>query len=187
MGSLTYLATTSLDGFVEDETGDFGFTFPSEEVHAFVNDLARPVRTFLFGRRMYDTMAVWETLVPDDEVMRDFAGIWHAADKVVYSTTLDAPTTARTRIERRFDPEAVRALVEEADAGIGGATIARHAFDAGLVDEVQLVVVPYVLGGGKPALPKGLRLDLLEERRFANGAVFLRYRPAGDATARPKS
>lgn len=179
---LTYFAIASLDGYVEDESGGFGWAMPSEEVHRFANELAREAGTYLYGRRLYEVMAFWESPEAEEEpVMAEFARIWRAADKVVYSTTLAAPTTARTRIERRFDPEAVRAM--EGDLTVGGATLAAEAFAHGLVDECRLILVPYVTGGGKPALPRGqaLRLDLQEHRSFADGAVYLRYAVAGDA------
>jgi dihydrofolate reductase len=181
MGSLVYFATASLDGYVEDETGGFGWAAPDDEVHSFANELVRGAGTYLYGRRMYEVMAFWESPEAEDgPVMTEFARIWRAAGKVVYSSTLAAPTTARTRIERTFDPGAVRAM--DGDLMIGGPTLAAHAFRAGLVDECHLLVVPYVTGGGKPALPRGvsLRLDLREERRFANGTVYLRYAVAGD-------
>jgi dihydrofolate reductase len=155
---------------------------PDQEVHAFVNELEREVGTHLCGRRMYETMVFWETEPSGDdepEVMRDFAAIWRAADKVVYSRTLDTVTAARTRIERDFDPEAVRRLKADAttDISVGGAELAAQAFRAGLVDECHLFLVPILVGGGKRALPDGVRLELelLDERRFANGTVFLRY------------
>jgi dihydrofolate reductase len=183
MGRLTYLTLASLDGYTEDESGDFGWAAPSEEVHAFVNDLARPVGTYLYGRRMYETMVAWETWPGEEEgaspATIDFAEVWRAADKVVYSTTLETAATARTRIERDFDVEAVRRLKESADSdlAVGGPELAAHAFRAGLVDECQLFLVPVAVGGGKPALPDGFKLDLelLDERRFENGTVFLRY------------
>jgi dihydrofolate reductase len=182
MAQLNYLAITSLDGYIEDEDGTFGWGEPSEEVHAFVNDLARAAGTYLYGRRMYETMAVWETdpsFASQPGIAGDFARIWRAADKIVYSTTLDTASTERTRIERAFNPDAVSQLKESCDRDllIGGATIATEAFTAGLIDECQLCIVPVALGGGKPALPAHLRLDLelLDERRFANGTVYLRY------------
>lgn len=184
MAKLTYTAITSLDGYIEDEGGAFDWAMPDAEVHAFVNDLERPAGTFLLGRRMYETMAVWQTIGLDsagsDPVEVDFAELWRAADKVVYSRTLDAVSTPRTRLEREFDPEAVRRLKDAADhdLSISGPGLAQHAFAAGLVDEVRLFVFPVVVGGGKPALPHGVRvnLDLLDERRFASsGVVYLRY------------
>jgi len=173
---LVYSALASLDGYVADTDGRFEWAAPDEEVHAFVNDLEREVGTMLLGRRMYEVLAVWETMDDPAPVMRDFAEIWRASDKVVYSRTLDAPTTARTRIEREFDPEAVRAM--KGNLSIGGPELAAHAIRAGLVDELQLFVSPIMVGGGTPALPDGVRrpLELVEERRFGNGVVFLRYR-----------
>jgi dihydrofolate reductase len=183
MAQLIYLAIASLDGYIEDEDGRFDWAEPSEEVHAFVNDLARPVGTYLYGRRMYETMMVWETdpsFASGSRVEADFARIWQAADKVVYSTALAAPATARTRIERSFDREAVRNIKATADRDlmIGGAELAAEAFGAGLVDECQLLLAPVAVGGGKPALPRRIRLalDLVDHRRFANGSVYLRYR-----------
>ena len=182
MGTLVYAANTSLDGYLEDEGGSFDFSQPDEEVHAFWNEHERAVGTSLYGRRLYETMRVWEDddwLVDEPAVVREYAGIWRAGDKVVFSSTLEEAPTARTRIERRFDPGAVRALKESsaADLSIGGATLAAEAFRHGLVDECVLVVSPVVVGGGKPALPRGLRLDLdlLELRRFGGGAVLLRH------------
>jgi dihydrofolate reductase len=182
LAKLIYNAIASLDGYVEDESGGFAWAAPDEEVHAFVNELERDVGTHLCGRRMYETMVFWETEPSGDdepEVMRDFAAIWRAADKVVYSRTLDTVTAARTRIERDFDPEAVRRLKADAtsDISVGGAELAAQAFRAGLVDECHLFLVPILVGGGKRALPDGVRLELelLDERRFANGTVFLRY------------
>jgi dihydrofolate reductase len=182
MGKLIYTAITSLDGCIEDEDGRFDWAAPDEEVHAFVNDLERGVGTNLYGRRMYETMVGWETdpsLAEQSPVMRDFAAIWQAADKVVYSTTLETVSTARTRIERDFQPDAVRAMKARAerDLSIGGASLAAHAFGAGLVDECHLFLVPVVVGGGKRSLPEGTRvnLELIERGRFGNGTVHLRY------------
>ena len=175
-----YAAIASIDGYVEDEAGRFDWAAPDEEVHAFVNELERPVGTHLYGRRMYETMAVWETIDDEHPVMRDFAELWRAAEKVVYSRTLESPASARTRIERDFDPEAVRRLKETAqsDISVGGAELAGEAIKAGLVDEYHVILVPVLVGGGKRAFPDGVRLDLelLDERRFAGGAVYLRYR-----------
>lgn len=183
MAKLTYASIASLDGYTEDATGAFDWSAPDGELHAFVNDLERPVGTYLYGRRMYETMVYWETAptVGDDEpAMLDYAAIWQAAEKVVYSTTLTTPSSARTRIEPVFDPEAIRALKDtsERDISIGGPGLAAHALRAGLVDELHLFLSPIVVGGGKPALPDGLRLqlDLLAERRFTGGAVHLHYR-----------
>jgi dihydrofolate reductase len=183
MGQLIYLAITSLDGFIEDEDGKFDWGEPTEEVHAFINDLARSAGTYLYGRRMYETMAVWETdprFAAQPGVTADFARVWQAADKVVYSRTLTAATTRKTRIERTFDPASVGQLKTAADHDlmIGGAALASEAFRAGLVDECHLVLSPVVLGGGKRALPDHVRLELelLDDRRFAGGMVYLRYR-----------
>jgi dihydrofolate reductase len=177
---LTYSALCSLDGFIEDEAGTFDWAEPAEDVHAFINDLERGVDTYLLGRRTYEVMLAWETLEPEGQppYIRDFSEIWRAADKVVYSHTLEAPSSERTRIERAFDHDAIRQLKEERQVNIGGPELAAHAFRAGLVDEVYLLVAPIVVGGGKRCLPAGVRvgLDLLDERRFDNGVVYLRYR-----------
>ena len=181
MARLIYSAIASLDGYTADEAGNFEWAAPDAELHAFVNDLERGVGTHLYGRRMYETMAVWETMdvSAEPDVMRDYAEIWRAADKVVYSRTLAAPSTPKTRIEREFDPEAIRRMKEAADrdVSVGGPGLAAHALRAGVVDEIQLLLVPVVVGGGTRALPEGLRagLDLLDERSFASGAVYLRY------------
>jgi len=183
MARLIYSAITSLDGYVADESGNFDWAAPDEEVHAFVNDLERPIGTFLYGRRMYETMVYWETahtLADQRAVSQDFTEIWQAADKVVYSRTLETVTSARTRIERRFDPEVVRQMKARAgrDISVGGPDLAAQAIKAGLVDELQLFLTPVVVGGGNQSLPTGIRLnlDLLDERRFGNGVVYLRYR-----------
>jgi dihydrofolate reductase len=183
MAKLIYSAITSLDGYVADERGSFDWAAPDEQVHAFVNDLMRPVGTHLYGRRLYEVMAGWETdptLAEQSPVMRDFAELWQAADKIVYSTTLATPSTARTRIERTFDPDAVRELKAAADRDllVGGPELAAQAFAAGLVDECRLFLAPVIVGGGKQALPDHvrLRLELLDERRFDGGMVHLRYR-----------
>jgi dihydrofolate reductase len=183
MAKLVYGTNVSLDGYIEDEEGRFDWTEPNEEVHTFWNDFVRTHGTFLYGRRLYETMAVWETLDADPSQAPyelEFARLWKATDKVVYSTTLEEAATARTRIEREFDPEAVAAMKAgaESDLAIGGADLASDAFEAGLVDEVHLCVVPHVAGGGKPGLPRGAQipLELLDERRFADGTVYLRYR-----------
>ncbi|HEX3668990.1 MAG TPA: dihydrofolate reductase family protein [Acidimicrobiia bacterium] len=183
MAKLIYSAITSLDGYVADENGNFDWAAPDEEVHAFVNDLERPVGTYLYGRRMYEVMRVWETadtFADQRPVMQDFAQIWQAADKIVYSKTLDTVSTARTRIERGFDPDAVRQLKAEAgrDLTVGGPNLAAQAIRAGLVDEWQLFLTPIVVGGGNPSLPDDVRvnLELLDERSFAGGVVHLRYR-----------
>jgi dihydrofolate reductase len=183
MAKLIYSAITSLDGYIADEDGNFDWAAPDEEVHAFVNDLERPVGTYLYGRRMYEVMVFWETahtFADQRPVMQDFAKIWQAADKVVYSTTLPAVSSARTRIERDFDPEAVRRMKAAAgrDIGVGGPHLAAEAIRAGLVDEYQLFLVPFMVGGGNQSLPDNVRvqLELLDERRFGGGVVFLRYR-----------
>ena len=183
MAKLIYSAITSLDGYINDEDGNFDWAAPDEEVHRFVNDLGRPVGTWLLGRRMYDTLAVWETMPTGGDqspAIGDFAGIWRAADKVVYSRTLVAPASARTRIERDFYPQAVRQLkaAAERDLTVGGPDLGAQAITAGLVDEVHLFVWPVVVGGGKPFLPDRARfqLELLDERRFGSGVVYLRYR-----------
>jgi len=181
LARLIYSAIASLDGYTADEAGNFDWAAPDAELHAFLNDLERDVGTHLYGRRMYETMAVWETMdvSAEPEVMRDYAGIWRAADKVVYSRTLATPSTPRTRIERDFDPDTVRRMKEAAgrDISVGGPGLAAHALHAGIVDEIQLFLVPAVVGGGTRALPDGLRVDLelLDQRHFAGGAVYLRY------------
>lgn len=183
MALLVYSAIASLDGYVTDASGDFDWAEPDETVHTFVNDLERQVGTYLFGRRMYEVMSVWQTLGTDPghpAYIQDYGRIWRAADKVVYSKTLESASTPRTRIEREFDPEAVRRMKASAvkDLSIGGPTIAATAIRAGLVDEYMLFVAPVAVGGGLPFLPPGLRLDLtlVEERSFPNGMVCLRYR-----------
>jgi dihydrofolate reductase len=188
MGKLIYAANTSLDGYLEDETGSFDWSVPDEEVHAFWNEHERQIGTSLYGRRMYETMRVWEDddwLTDEPAVVREYAAIWRAADKVVYSSSLEQAPTARTRIERRFDPQAVRRLKEtsDADLSIGGALLGAEAFRHGLVDECVLLLCPVVVGGGKPALPLGLRLDLelLDHRRFANGVVHVRHAVRGSS------
>ena len=178
MASLIYLAIGSLDGYVEDEQGKFDWAAPDEEVHAFVNDLARPWRTYLYGRRMYETMGWWET-GDHAAVYGDFAEIWRAAEKVVYSRTLRTVSSERTRIEREFDAVAIRRLKEssQSDIMIGGAELAGQAIAEGLVDECMLFLGPVLVGGGKRALPAGVRaeLELLDERRFSSGVVHLHY------------
>jgi dihydrofolate reductase len=183
IAKLIYLAIASLDDYVADEDGNFDWAVPDEEVHAFINDLERPVGTHLYGRRMYETMVGWETdptLADRSSLMRDFAEIWQAADKVVYSKTLEAVSTARTRIERDFDPEAVRQMkaLARRDLIVGGPELAAQAFKAGLVDELHLFVAPMVVGGGKRSLPNDVRLklQLLDERHFGSGMVYLYYR-----------
>ena len=182
MAQLIYSAIMSLDGYTADRDGNFNWSAPDEEIHAFVNDLERDVGTYLLGRRMYEVMSVWETMETQDEppVIKDYAAIWRGADKVVYSGSLGSVATARTRLERQFLPDRVRELKESADKdiSIGGPTLAAHALKAGLVDECQLFINPVTVGGGLRFLPEGLesRLDLLDERRFGNGVVYLRYR-----------
>ena len=178
MGQLIYSAIASLDGYVADEHGRWDWSVPDPEVHAFVNDLTRPARTHLYGRRMYDVLVAWETMDDPAPEMQDFAQIWRSAEKVVYSTTLQDVSSARTRLERTFDPGAVRTIKEQGDCVIGGAGLAGVAMREGLVDEVQLLLSPVIVGGGTRALPDGVRLDLelADERRFGNGAVYLAYR-----------
>jgi len=193
MGKLIYAANTSLDGYLEDESGAFDWSVPDEEVHAFWNEHERRIGTSLYGRRMYETMRVWEDddwLTDEPAVVREYADIWRDTDKVVYSTTLDAVSTARTRIERRFEPEAVRRLKagSSADVSVGGATLGAEAFRHGLVDECVLLLAPVTVGGGKPALPQGVRLDLqlLDSRRFDNGVIAVHYAVRPRAVADPR-
>ena len=190
MAKLIYAAIGSLDGYVEDEQGGFDWAAPDEEVHAFVNEIERPIGTYLYGRRMYETMVFWESVPTGDDqpaVAREYAEIWRAADKVVYSRTLQSVSSERTRLEPDFDLEAIRRLKENvgSDLSVGGAELAAQAFAAGLVDELRLFVGPVVIGGGTRALPDGARadLELLDERRFTNGVVYLTYRvtPNGDS------
>jgi len=183
MAKLIYVSNVSLDGYIEDEHGSFDWTPSDDEFYAFITDLVRPVGTYLYGRRLYETMAPWETepaLAARGELMADFAGVWQAADKVVYSTTLDAVWTAKTRLEGRFDPGSVRDMKASAtsDLSVGGAHLAAQAFKAGLVDECHLFIRPVLVGGGKPALPSDPRadLELLDDRQLSNGIVYLRYR-----------
>ena len=180
---LLYTALVSLDGYIEDPTGSFDWAMPDAAVHRLANDLSQSVGTELYGRRMYETMAVWQRVeagpgVEAEEVA--FAEGWRGHDKVVFSRTLDAVSTPRTRLEREFDPGAVRALIDGAghDVGISGPGLAQHAFAAGLVDDLHLFVIPVIVGGGKPGLPRDVRLDLelVDERRFANGTVYLHHR-----------
>lgn len=185
MAKLIYSLSASLDGYIEDEAGKFDWGAPDEEVHTYINDQQRKVGTYLFGRRMYETMAVWDTdpsLAAMAPFTAEYAQIWRGIDKIVYSSTLESAVTPRTRIERQFDPQAVRRIVEssERDVEVGGPDLAAHAFKAGLVDEVHLYVVPVIVGGGKPALPRGLflKLELLDEHRFTSGVVHLHYRVA---------
>jgi len=182
MAHLIYSAISSLNGYIEDMDGKFDWAEPDEEVHRYINNLERSAGTYLYGRRMYETMVVWETdpnLAAASPIYRDFAEIWQAADKIVYSRTLEHVSTRKTRMERVFDPEAVRQLKASAgqDILIGGPHLAANAFRAGLIDECHLFLAPIIVGGGKPALPNNIRLELelLEERRFRNGMVHLRY------------
>nr|WP_238362837.1 dihydrofolate reductase family protein [Actinopolymorpha pittospori] len=179
---MIYSALASLDGYVADKSGNFDWAAPDEEVHAFVNDLERPIGTSLNGRRMYDIMVYWETEGTGDDdsaVSRDFAQIWRAAEKIVYSRTLQTPSSARTRIERDFDPAAIKQLKESStrDISIGGAELAGQALAAGLVDECHLFLNPIVIGGGTRALPDdvAVQLELLDEHRFRSGVVHLHY------------
>ncbi len=183
MAKLIYVANVSLDGYIEDAHGSFEWTEPTDEVFTFITDLVRPAGTYLYGRRMYETMAVWETdptLAAQSELMADFANVWQTADKIVYSTTLHAVSTANTRLERHFDPDSVRDMKTSAasELTVGGATLAAHALNAGLVDECQLFMYPVLVGEGKPVFLSDTRiqLELLEEHRFGDGVVYLRYR-----------
>lgn len=190
MAKLIYSAITSLDGYIEDENGKFDWAAPSDDLHAFVNDLERPIGTYLYGRRMYETMVFWETVSTGSEqrvVSRNYAEIWRAAEKRVYSRTLKAPSSARTRIEREFDPQAIRQLKESSnrEISVGGPELAAQAFGADLVDECHLFLTPITVGGGKRALPSGLRisLELLDHRSFGKGVIHLHYgvrRSSGD-------
>jgi dihydrofolate reductase len=183
MAKLIFSAITSLDGYIEDQAGSFDWAAPDDEVFGFLNELERPVGTYLYGRRMYETLVYWETadIHPDQSpVERDWMQLWRAADKVVYSRSLESVSSARTRIERDFEPNAVRAMKDslDRDISIGGPDLAARAFRAGLVDHCQLFLTPVLVGGGKPALPNNVRLDLelISEHRFGNGVVFLDYR-----------
>jgi dihydrofolate reductase len=185
MAKLIYVAITSLDGYVADKTGNFDWAAPDAEVHTFVNDLTRPIGTHLYGRRMYEVLVAWESddiLVDQPPQMHDFAAIWRAADKIVYSRSLESASSARTRIERNFDPDAIRRLkaTAERDLTVAGPDLAAEALRAGLVDEIHLFLNPIVIGAGNPALPDDVRhpLELLDERRFSSGVVYLRYRTA---------
>jgi dihydrofolate reductase len=186
MAKLIYTAITSLDGYVADAEGNFDWSAPDQEVHAFVNEIERRAGTLLYGRRLYEVMAYWgtpEAAAGRPAAEQDYARIWQAADKVVYSRTLEDARTDRTRIEREFDPEAVRDMkaAAERDLAIGGPELAAHALRAGLVDECHLLLSPVIVGGGRPALPDGVRigLELLDERRFGGGVVHLHYAVAG--------
>jgi len=186
MARLIYGMLMSLDGYIEDGRGDFGWAAPDEEVHTYVNELNSTVGTYLYGRRMYETMVYWETAhtIPDESpVVLDWARQWQAAEKIVYSRTLAEPRSARTRIEREFDPDAVRQLKANAehDITVDGPELAAQALRAGLVDEIQMYVFPVIVGGGKRFFPDGVRLDLelIDEHRFGNGVVVLRYAVRG--------
>jgi dihydrofolate reductase len=183
MARLIYTTNLSLDGYIEDMDGKFDWTAPDKEYFKFITNLVREVDTYLYGRRLYEAMMVWETdpnLAAESPLRRDFAEVWQAADKIVYSRTLESVSTRKTRLERDFDPEAIRQLKEtvEQDILIAGAELAAHAFRSGLIDECHLFLIPIIVGGGKQALPDNVRLELelLEERRFGSGVVFLRYR-----------
>jgi dihydrofolate reductase len=182
MSKLIYTAITSLDGYVADSDGNWDWSVPDEEVHGFVNDLERSIGTYLLGRRMYEVLVAWETMdtAAEPAVIQDYAEIWRATDKVVYSKSLEAASSAKTRIERNFDPEAIREMkaTAEPDISIGGPELAAQAIGAGLVDELHRLVSPIVVGGGTPSLPDGVRvpLELVDERRFGNGVVHLHYR-----------
>jgi len=185
MARLIFTGITSLDGYIADENGKFEWGEPDEEVHAFVNDLERPIGTYLYGRRLYEVMAYWDTahaVANQSAVALDYAELWQAAEKVVYSTSLTGTTTARTRLERTFDPQAVRAMKESADRdlSVGGPALAAHALRAGLVDDIQIFVSPVVVGGGTPFLPRGVRfaLELVDQRRFRAGFTYVHYRIA---------
>jgi dihydrofolate reductase len=184
MAKLIYSAITSLDGFIENHEGHFEWAAPDEEVLSFINDLERPVGTYLYGRRMYETMVYWETAPARAEPpgVRDFRDLWQAADKIVYSTSLKTVSSAKTRLESEFDPRVVQEMKapQELNITVGGPNLAAQAFRAGLVDECQVFLTPIVVGGGKPSLPDHvhLELELLGERRFRGGMVYLRYRTA---------
>ncbi len=182
MARLIYSALASLDGYIEDQNGNFDWAMPDEEVHAFINNLERTAGTYLLGRKMYETLMVWETdpsLAADSPLMQDYAQIWQAAEKIVYSKTLTTVPTRKTTLEQNFDPARIKALKKTAQQNIviGGPNLAAHAFSEGLIDEFHLFLMPIVLGGGKPCLPDNLRLglELLAERRFQNGTVYLHY------------
>lgn len=182
MGKLIYSMITSLDGYISGPDGSFGWGAPDEELHSFANEMASSFGTYLYGRNMYETMVFWETAhtIPDaPQYVLDFARTWQTANKIVYSSTLDTVESDRTRIERSFEPEAVRALKAESelDLTIDGPTLAAQAIHAGLVDEYQLIIAPVIVGGGKRFFPDGASVDLelLDERRFASGVVYLRY------------
>jgi dihydrofolate reductase len=180
MAKLIYTAIMSLDGYVADEDGNFDWAEPDPEVHAFVNDLERPIGTYLYGRRLYEVMAAWETITDEQPFVHDYAEIWRSADKIVYSRTLETVSSERTRIERSFDPDAVRQMkgAADRDISVGGPGLAAQAIRAGLVDEIHLFLASIVVGGGNRAVPDDVRvpLELLDERRFGSGMVHLHYR-----------
>jgi dihydrofolate reductase len=183
MAKLIYAAISSVDGYVADTEGNFDWSAPDEEVHRFVNELERPIGTHLYGRRMYEVMRYWETAPIGDDgpsAEQEYAKIWQAADKIVYSKSLEQVSSARTRIEREFDPQAIQQLKAAAthDLSVSGPTLAAQAIKLGLVDECHLFLSPVVVGGGNPAMPDNVRLglELLDERRFSNGVVHLHYR-----------
>ena len=188
MVRLIYSAISSLDGYVADEHGNFGWAAPDEEVHAFINNLERPVGTYFYGRRMYEVMVAWEAMpiAGEPAVIQDYARIWRAADKVVYSRTLQTVSSAKTRLEKEFDPKAVRRMktAATADISVGGPELAGYAIKAGLVDECHLFLTPILVGGGRRSLPDDVRieLELLDERRFGNGVIYLHYRFDARAT-----
>jgi dihydrofolate reductase len=193
MGKLIYLITTSLDGYVADENGKFDWAMPSEEVHSFVNDSLRNVGTILMGRNLYETMKVWDDIPTEgtsgpymdgpSAAMNDFAKIWRAASKIVYSTTMTDVTIANTTLERSFDPSAIQKLVASSDKDfdIGGPHLAAAAIKANIIDEYHQIIVPLILGGGNHWLPGGNKnkLELTDLRKFANGFVHLQYRKIG--------
>jgi dihydrofolate reductase len=183
MAKLIYSVITSLDGYIEDEDGNFDWAAPDDEVHGFVNDLERSIGTYLYGRRLYETMVFWETahtLVDQPRVVLDFAKVWQTADKIVYSSTLEKVSSARTSIERAFEPDFVRQLKQTSgrDLSVGGPELAGQAIAAGLVDEIHLIITPIVVGGGKPSFTQDhrMKLELLDEHRFRSGVVHLHYR-----------
>jgi dihydrofolate reductase len=180
MARLIYTAIMSLDGYVADQDGNFDWAEPDPEVHAFVNDLERPIGTYLYGRRLYEVMVAWETITDEQPLVHDYAEIWRSADKIVYSRTLETVSSERTRIERSFDPDAVRQMkgAADRDISVGGPGLAAQAIRAGLVDEIHLFLASIVVGGGNRALPDDVRvpLELLDERRFGSGVVHLHYR-----------
>jgi len=190
VADLIYSAIMSIDGYIEDEAGRFGWAEPDEEVHSYINDLVRDIGTYLYGRRMYETMHAWESVPGMDDqplFIRDFAETWQAADKIVFSTSMESVSTSRTRIERQFIADDVRQLKAAArqDIAIGGPELASTAFKAGLIDQCWIFITPVVVGGGKPGLPRDIRLDLRLERehQFASGTVFLQYWVAANQSA----